>query len=329
MRNVREAGCTAVQEIAFGITQMLDLLGLLAERGLKVDQVAPRTSWFVNATSEFFEEVAKFRAMRRLWAKTMKNYGAQSPSSMRLRMHCQTHAPSLTYQQPLNNIVRTTICALAAVIGGVQSLHVNSFDEALATPSEISASLSIRTQQVIYYETGIPEVIDPLGGSYYIEWLTDKLEEEAAKIIDKINSQGGYFKSTHWIREQISEEAYKHTIDLETKKKISVGVNQFVDENDRQLKLIMSSGLIQDYNPSWREAQIARLRAVRERRDQAKCQESKKLLYESLKKRENMMPALIQASKCCLTAGEVGRIYEEVSAERWDFYDAMELIQHT
>lgn len=329
MRNVREAGCTAPQEIAFGITQMLDLLQLLSVRGLTVDQVALRTSWFVNATLELFEEIAKFRAMRRLWAKFMRDCGAMAPSSMRLRMHCQTYAPSLTYQQPLNNIARSTISALAAVMGGVQSLHVNSFDEALATPSEMSASLSVRTQQIIYYETGIPEVIDPLGGSYYIEWLTSKLEEEAVRIINIIQSQGGYFKALHWVQSQIRLEAYESILELESKKRVLVGVNEFVEKDDQQLKLVTSAGFLQEYNPDWREKQIRKLNDIRKKRDGAKCQAAKGKLYDALRKRENMMPALIQAVKSQLTAGEVASIYEEETGEKWDFYEAPEIIQHT
>jgi methylmalonyl-CoA mutase N-terminal domain/subunit len=200
MRNVREGGCTAAQEIGFGVATAMAGCDALIERGLHIDDFLHRITWFVNAGPEFFEEAAKFRAMRKTWAKIFsERYGAKDPRSLLCRMHCQTYAPTLTMQQPFNNLVRSTIYAMAAIMGGVQSLHVNSFDEAFGIPTEFSALLSVRTQQIIDLETGITKVVDPLGGSYYVEWLTDRLEAEAIEIIDTVQSKGGGFKAWDWM----------------------------------------------------------------------------------------------------------------------------------
>ena len=211
MRNVREGGCTAAQEIAFGVAIAMAGCDALIERGLNIDDFLHRITWFVNSGPDFFEEAAKFRAIRKVWARIFRErYGAKNPNSLMCRMHCQTYAPTLTMQQPFNNLVRSTIYALAGVMGGVQSLHVNSFDEAFAIPTEFSASLSVRTQQIIALETGITKVVDPLGGSYYVEWLTTKLEEEAVKIIDQVQSRGGGFKAWEWMCNEIRRAALKN-----------------------------------------------------------------------------------------------------------------------
>lgn len=309
VRNIREAGCTAPQEIGFGVAFGIEAVRQMRERGVDIDEFAPRISWFVNAGPEFFEEVAKFRAMRRLWAKTMKELGAKDPRSMRLRAHVQTYAPTLTYQQPLNNIIRSTIYALAAVLGGAQSLSVNSFDEALAIPTELSATLSLRTQQIIYFETGVAEVVDPLAGSYYVEWLTDRLEEEAQKIVEAIEARGGAFKAYDWMQEQVREAAYRYQQEVESGKRIWVGVNAFVEEDDPQLRMVLSQSIpIYKYDPTLRERQIERLNKVKRERDQARAEAAKQGLYEALKKGENIMPALIEAAKAYLSHGEIAQI---------------------
>jgi len=319
MRNVREGGCTAAQEIAFGVASAMAGCDGLIERGLDVDDFLHRITWFVNSGPEFFEEAAKFRAMRRLWAKIFSDrYGAKDPRSLMCRMHCQTYAPTLTMQQPFNNIIRSTIYALAAVVGGVQSLHVNSFDEAYAIPTEFSASLSVRTQQIIDLETGITKVVDPLGGSYYVEWLTNKLEEEAVKIIDTIQSKGGAFKAWEWMCSEIREAALKNQEEFDTGRKLLVGVNTLVEENDIQMRAFNTLQKHADfealfeYSPSVADKQIARLNKVRRERDNEKLDEAREELINTLKAGQNMIPPLIEAVKCGMTRGEFAKIKSEV-----------------
>jgi len=319
MRNVREGGCTAAQEIAFGVASAMAGCDGLIERGLDVDDFLHRITWFVNSGPEFFEEAAKFRAMRRLWAKIFSDrYGAKDPRSLMCRMHCQTYAPTLTMQQPFNNIIRSTIYALAAVVGGVQSLHVNSFDEAYAIPTEFSASLSVRTQQIIDLETGITKVVDPLGGSYYVEWLTNKLEEEAVNIIDTIQSKGGAFKAWEWMCSEIREAALKNQEEFDTGRKLLVGVNTLVEENDIQMRAFNTLQKHADfealfeYSPSVADKQIARLNKVRRERDNEKLDEAKEELINTLKAGQNMIPPLIEAVKCGMTRGEFAKIKSEV-----------------
>lgn len=319
MRNVREGGCTAAQEIAFGVASAMAGCDGLIERGLDVDDFLHRITWFVNSGPEFFEEAAKFRAMRRLWAKIFSDrYGAKDPRSLMCRMHCQTYAPTLTMQQPFNNIIRSTIYALAAVVGGVQSLHVNSFDEAYAIPTEFSASLSVRTQQIIDLETGITKVVDPLGGSYYVEWLTNKLEEEAVNIIDTIQSKGGAFKAWEWMCSEIREAALKNQEEFDTGRKLLVGVNTLVEENDIQMRAFNTLQKHADfealfeYSPSVADKQIARLNKVRRERDNEKLDEAREELINTLKAGQNMIPPLIEAVKCGMTRGEFAKIKSEV-----------------
>ena len=314
VRNVREAGCTAPQEIAFGVGLGMAAAQAVTARGIDIDQFGPRVSWFVNAGPEFFEEVAKFRAMRRLWARTMKEtLGAKDPRSWRLRAHVQTYAPSLTYQQPLNNIVRSTLYALAAVLGGAQSLSVNSFDEALAIPTELSATLSLRTQQIIYFETGVAGVVDPLGGSYYVESLTNRLEEAARRILDQVQTRGGAFQATDWMREEVRKAAFQHQKEIEEGQRVWVGVNAFAEEEDHQLKLVTSNLVpISRYDPALRDKQIARLEKVRRERDQARAAAAKERLRAALARGENMLPPIIEAVKASLTVGELSQIRREV-----------------
>jgi methylmalonyl-CoA mutase N-terminal domain/subunit len=285
----------------------------LIERGLEIDDFLHRITWFVNSGSELFEEVAKFRAMRKTWAKIFaERYGAKDPKSLMCRMHCQTYAPTLTMQQPFNNLMRSTIYAIAAILGGVQSLHVNSFDEAFAIPTEFSALLSVRTQQIIDLETGITKVIDPLGGSYYVEWLTKKIEEEALTIIDSVQSRGGGFKAWNWMCSEIRKAAVKNQEEFDNGSKKLVGVNTLVDDNDIQLQAFQvlqehaEFEALTEYSGSLAEKQIRRLN------NNAKLDRAREKLTQTMVNQENMIPALIDAVKCGLTRGEFAGIKAKV-----------------
>ncbi len=319
MRNVREGGCTASQEIAFGVACAMAGCDALIERGLEIDDFLHRITWFVNSGPEFFEEVAKFRAMRKVWAKIFKErYGAKDPRSLMCRMHCQTYAPTLTKEQPFNNLMRSTIYALAAIMGGVQSLHVNSFDEALAIPTEFSASLSVRTQQIIDLETGITKVIDPLGGSYYVEWLTMQLEKGAMDLIDKVQAKGGAFEAWEWMCNEIRRAALKNQQEFDNGSKRLVGVNTLVDSDDIQMQALETLQeyaqfeALFEYSPSLAEKQIERLNKVRRGRDDRRLHEKRERLKDTMTKGENMIPPLIDAVKCGLTRGEFAMIKAEV-----------------
>ena len=319
MRNVREGGCTAVQEIAFGVATATAGCDQLIARGLHIDDFLHRITWFVNSGPEFFEEVAKFRAMRRVWARIFRErYGSKNPLSLMCRMHCQTYAPTLTIQQPFNNLIRSTIYAMAAIMGGVQSLHVNSFDEALAIPTEFAAALSVRTQQIIDVETDITKVIDPLGGSYYVEWLTNKLEEEAIQLIDKIQDMGGAFKVWDWMCIEIRNAAMENQQEYDSSKRMLVGVNTLIDEKDIQmeaLKVLQQHAhfdVIQEYDPSYVDKQIKRLNKSRKERDPEKLMHSRNALIEAMRSKQNMMPSLIDAVKCGMTRGEFAAIKADV-----------------
>lgn len=319
MRNVREGGCTAAQEIAFGVALTMAACDVLMERGLQVDQFLHRITWFVNSGPEFFEEIAKFRAMRRVWARIFKErYGAKNPASLHCRMHCQTYAPTLTRQQPFNNLIRSTLYALAAILGGVQSLHVNSFDEALAIPTEFSALLSVRTQQIIDLETGVTKVIDPMGGSYYVEWLTNRLEEEAMNIIEKIQSMGGAFEAWDWMCSEIRKAAIRNQEEFDSGRRPLVGVNTLVEDDDIQMRALRvlqehaNFDLIQQYDPSVVHKQIQRLKKVRRERDAKRLQKAVDELKGAMERGDNLLPPLIDAVKCGLTRGEYARIRAEV-----------------
>lgn len=319
MRNVREGGCTAVQEIAFGVALAMAGCDALIARGLQVDDFLHRITWFVNSGPEFFEEVAKFRAMRRVWANIFRErYGASDPRSLMCRMHCQTYAPTLTRQQPFNNLIRSTLYALAAILGGVQSLHVNSFDEAYAIPTEFSALLSVRTQQIIDLETGITKVIDPLGGSYYVEWLTNELESEAMRLIDTIQEMGGAFQAWDWMCQQVRNAAILAQEELDNGTRLLVGVNTLVDDDDiqlRALKVLQAHAdfeALHEYSPGVVDKQVARLNKVRRERDQQKLATATEELISTMKAGGNMIPPLMQAVKCGLTRGEFAKIKAEV-----------------
>lgn len=319
MRNVREGGCTVVQEIGFGVAVAMAGCDALIERGLNIDDFLHRITWFVNSGPELFEEVAKFRAMRKTWARIFRErYGAKDPKSLMCRMHCQTYAPTLTLQQPFNNLIRSTIYAMAAVLGGVQSLHVNSFDEAFAIPTEFSASLSVRTQQIIDLETGITNVIDPLGGAFYVEWLTSKLEAEAIKLIDTVQSKGGGFKAWDWMCSEIRKAAVKNQKEFDNGSKKLVGVNTLVEDHDTQLRALnvlkeyADFDALYEYSSDVADKQIRRLNKVRRERDTEKLDRAKKELRTILAAEQNMMPPLVEAVKCGLTRGEFAQIKSEV-----------------
>jgi methylmalonyl-CoA mutase, N-terminal domain len=319
MRNTREGGCTAAQEIAFGVAMTMDTADTLIKRGLGIDDFLHRVAWFVNAGPELFEEAAKFRALRKIWAKIFRDrYGAKNPRSLRCRMHCQIYAPTMTMQQPFNNLIRGTLYALGAILGGVQSLHVNSFDEALALPTEFSASLSVRTQQIIDLETGVTKVIDPLGGSYYVEWLTGKLEQEAMSIIDEIQKRGGAAKAMDWMRNEIRHAAYQSQQEFDSGKRKLVGVNIFIEEDDVQMKALKilqehaDFEVLYEYSPEAAGKQISRLHKVKSERDPVKLETARSNLINAIQDGRNMIPFLIEAARSGLTRGEYAGIISRI-----------------
>ncbi len=314
VRNVRDAGCTAVQEMAFGLAGGIDYADHMIKRGLDIDQFASRITFFLNAHNDFFEEVAKYRAMRRMWAKIMKErFGAKDPRSWMMRFHVQTSGDSLTAQQPLNNIVRTSLQALSAVLGGVQSMHVNSVDEAFAIPTEDAAVLSLRTQQIILYESGAANTVDPLGGSYYVENLTDRMEEKCWKLIDKIDSMGGMTEAcaSGWVARQTQDAAWEYQRQVDSRERIIVGVNEFQSEEDRVPIEVF------ELDAALEKKQVERLKKVLKERDEAKAEKARKELLDVCRGSENSMPATIEAVKAYVTVGEIGRIYDEAFGQEY------------
>jgi len=310
--HIREAGANAVQEVAFTLADGMEYVKAVIDRGMDVDKFAGRLSFFFNAHNNFLEEIAKFRAARRLWAYIMKEwFNAKNPRSMLLRFHTQTAGSTLTAQQPENNIVRVAIQALAAVLGGTQSLHTNSYDEALSLPTEKSVRIALRTQQIIAYESGVVDTIDPLGGSYYIEWLTDHIYEEALKYIEKIQKMGGMMRAIErgYIQKEIAESAYKYQKEVEEKKRIIVGVNEFIVDEPLDVEILK-------VDPSIREKQIERLRKLRSERDSKKVEEALDRLRKAAETDdENLMPYIIEAHRHLATLGEVTDVLREVWGE--------------
>ncbi|NJE01575.1 methylmalonyl-CoA mutase [Thermococcus sp. JdF3] len=310
--HIREAGANAVQEVAFTLADGIEYVKAVIDRGMDVDKFAGRLSFFFNAHNNFLEEIAKFRAARRLWAYIMKEwFNAKNPRSMLLRFHTQTAGSTLTAQQPENNIVRVAIQALAAVLGGTQSLHTNSYDEALSLPTEKSVRIALRTQQIIAYESGVVDTIDPLGGSYYIEWLTDHIYEEALKYIEKIQKMGGMMRAIErgYIQKEIAESAYKYQREVEEKKRIIVGVNEFIVDEPLDVEILK-------VDPSIREKQIERLKKLRSERDSKKVEEAlDKLRKAAETDDENLMPYIIEAHRHLATLGEVTDVLREVWGE--------------
>ncbi len=309
--HMREAGATAVQEVAFTLASAIAYVEACLERGLEVDSFARRLSFFFAAHNDFFEEIAKFRAARRLWARIMRErFGAKHPDSLRLRFHAQTAGSTLTAQQPQNNIVRVTIQALAAILGGAQSLHTNSYDEAYCLPTEEAVRIALRTQQIIAYESGVTNVIDPLGGSYYVEWLTNEIESQAEKYIKKIDAMGGMVKAIEqgYIQREIVESAYRYQKEVEEGKRVVVGVNKFVIEEPIQIRLLK-------VRPEVEKAQIERVREVRSSRDDQRAKRALKSLREAAESGENVMPTILQAVKAYCTIGEMCDVLREVYGE--------------
>jgi len=299
--HIREAGSTAAQELAFTFADAIEYVRAALSAGLKIDQFAPRLSFFFNAHQDFFEEAAKFRAARRIWAQIMKEkFKAKKPDSMKLRFHTQTAGSSLTAQQPEVNIVRTTLEALSAVLGGTQSLHTNAYDEALALPTEKSAQLALRTQQVIAYESGVSSVVDPLAGSYYVEHLTDRLEEECWEYLKKIEKIGGAAACVEngFFQREIQKSAYEYQKEVETGKRIVVGVNKFVEEE-------AFKGKILKVNPRVRDEQIARLEDLKKRRDNDVVRRKLEELRKVAKGKEGMFPVILDCVENSVTLGEI------------------------
>ncbi len=307
--HIREAGSTAVQELAYTLADGFAYIEACIERGMDVDSFAPRISFFFNSHLDFFEEIAKFRAARRIYAKRMKNkYGAKNPRSLWLRFHTQTAGCTLTAQQPENNIVRTAFQAMAAVLGGTQSLHTNSMDETLALPSEKAVKIALRTQQLLAFETGVINTVDPLGGSYYVESLTDKMEEGAEKIFAEIDALGGVIPAIEsgYFQKEIADAAYRYQKELERKEKFVVGVNEFVEENEQpDIPLLQIP-------PEVEIQQKERLARLRQKRDNEKVKKSLQKIRDAAENNKNLMPVLIEAAENYVTLGEMVDELKEV-----------------
>jgi len=299
--HMREAGATAAQEIAFTLANGIAYVEAAIGAGLNVDQFAGRLSFFFSAHNNLFEEVAKFRAARRMWAKIMRDrFGAKDPRSLMLRFHTQTAGCTLTAQQPYNNIVRVTIQALAAVLGGTQSLHTNSFDEAYATPSEEAVTIALRTQQILAHESGVSEVVDPLGGSYFVESLTDSLENQALEYMERIEKLGGAVTAIEqgFQQKEIQESAYQHQRAVDNGETVIVGVNKYVSESPKIPRLLR-------VGPEVEQKQKQRLKYVRQTRDNHKVVKTLKNLEDVSRSQENIMPALIECVEAYATIGEI------------------------
>jgi len=299
--HIREAGATAIQEIAFTLANGIAYVDAAVKKGLDLDKFAPRLSFFFNAHNDLFEEIAKFRAARRLWSKIMKErFGAKNPKSMMLRFHTQTAGCTLTAQQPDNNIVRVAIQALAAVLGGTQSLHTNSRDEALSLPSQESVRIALRTQQIIAYESGITETVDPMAGSYYLEKMTKDMEKAAMDYIIQIDKLGGAPKAIEkgFIQREIQNSAYQYQKDIEDKKRIIVGVNQFRSEEEPMKDLLK-------VNPEIEKRQVRKLDEVKKKRKEKEVQEKLKLLREIASSEQNIMPPILDCVRSYATLGEI------------------------
>ncbi len=309
--HMREAGSTAVQEVAFTLGNGIAYVEAAIKAGLDVDQFAPRVSFFFNAHNDFLEEVAKFRAARRMWARIMReHFKAANPRSWMLRFHTQTAGSTLTAQQPENNIIRTAIQALAAVMGGTQSLHTNSYDEALALPTEQAARIALRTQQIIAYESGAAQTVDPLAGSYYIETLTNEIEKRAAEYLGKIEVMGGILKAIErgFVQQEIQNAAYEYQQAVDQEQAIVVGVNRFEVEAERPIP-------IQRIDPALEPKQVERLRAMRAKRDAAAWNDAIKNVESAARSGENLMPRILSAVESFATVGEISDAMRRVFGE--------------
>ena len=307
--HIREAGSTAQQELAFTLKDGLTYVEQAVARGLDVDDFAPRLSFFFNAQIDFFEEIAKYRAARRIWARELRDtYGAKNPKSWLMRFHTQTAGVSLTAQQPLNNITRTAIEALAGVLGGTQSLHTNSYDEALALPTEDAVRIALRTQQIIAHETGVANTIDPLGGSYFVEALTDEIEAKAYEYFAKIDELGGMVQAVKesYPQREIADASFALQQEIDAGRRIVVGVNSFTEGGDGQTPLLRTG-------PALERKQVDRLRAVRARRDSGAVEVSLATLKQrAAEERQNLMPELLEAARAHVSEGEIVQALQEV-----------------
>lgn len=307
--HIREAGSTAAQELAFTLADGFAYVEACIERGLDVDDFAPRLSFFFNAHLDFFEEIAKYRAARRIWATLMREkYGAKNPRSWLMRFHTQTAGVSLTAQQPEVNLIRTAIEALAAVLGGTQSLHTNSFDEALALPTEHAVRLALRTQQVIAHETGVVNTIDPLGGSYYVETLTSELERQAYEYFDRIDKLGGVIPAIkeNFFQREIAEASFRYQHEVEQQQRVVVGVNRYQQEDERPLEILK-------IDPALERQQVERVQALRARRDSAAVEAAlARLREDAAHEGRNLMEPIMDASRAYVTMGEMCDALREV-----------------
>jgi methylmalonyl-CoA mutase N-terminal domain/subunit len=308
--HIREAGSTASQEIAFTLSNGKAYVKAALEKGLDIDVFGKRLSFFFNAHNDLFEEVAKFRAARKIWAKLMKDLGAKDPKAMMLRFHTQTGGSTLTAQQPLNNIARVTLQSLAAVLGGTQSLHTNGYDEALSLPTEEAARIALRTQQIIAFESGVTATADPLAGSYFVESLTDALEKEALRIMEHIDLIGGSVSAIEqgYMQEEIASSAYQFQQSLEKKEKIIVGVNQYQNEENEKIPLLR-------INESIRTQQIARIADLKARRDAGKAVTCLEQIHNNAVDGINLMPSVLEAVENNCTLGEIATTLRGVFGE--------------
>jgi methylmalonyl-CoA mutase N-terminal domain/subunit len=307
--HIREAGSTAIQELAYTLADGFAYIEHCIERGMNVDDFAPRISFFFNSHLDFFEEIAKYRAARKIYAKRMKGkYGAKNPRSWWLRFHTQTAGCTLTAQQPENNIIRTAYQALAGVLGGTQSLHTNSMDETLALPSEKAVKIALRTQQIIAYETGVMNTIDPLGGSYFVEALTDKMEKQANEIFEQIDSFGGVIPAIEagYFQKEIADAAYRYQKEVERKEKFIVGVNEFVEKEEKiEIPILYIS-------PEVEKKQKQQLAELRQQRSQETVESCLREIKEAALNNNNLMPPLIKAAHNYVTLGEMTGELKEV-----------------
>ncbi len=308
--HIREAGSTAVQEIAFTLANGKAYVQAAQQKGLDINVFGKRLSFFFNAHNNLFEEVAKFRAARRMWAKIMKDLGATDPKAMMLRFHTQTGGSTLTAQQPLNNITRVTIQTLAAVLGGTQSLHTNGYDEALSLPTESAARIALRTQQIVAFESGAVDTVDPLAGSYYVESLTQEVESAAWKLIEKIDAMGGSVSAIEegFIQDEIARSAYEYQRNIENNERIIVGVNKFQAEEQNNTPILK-------VDDSIRVVQAEKLRQLRAGRDHAKCDQLLQLLSDKASSGENIMPVVVEAVEAKCTLGEIADTLRELYGE--------------
>ena len=316
--HIREAGSTALQELAFTLRDGIEYVQWGVDAGLDVDTFVPRMSFFFNAHSDFFEEIAKYRAARNLWARVMRDrFGAQSDRSLKLRFHTQTAGVSLTAQQPYNNVVRTALQALSGVLGGTQSLHTNSLDEALALPTEEAATLALRTQQVLAFESGLTSDVDPFGGSYFVEKLTREMEDGAMAYFDQIDRMGGMVEAIEqgFPQREVAESSYRFQQAFERHDKVVVGVNDFVQEHEPPIRILY-------IDEGAGERQLAKLQALRASRDTERVQQTLAAMKSAAAGTENLMPRILDAVRAYATLGEMCDALRDV----WGEYEETPII---